>query len=245
MVDVGLAAGRPVKTAIVTGASRGIGRATAELLVEQDWRVLTLSRRPCPVEGVRHLSVDLLEPTADAEIGAFVQAELGDGLGVLALIHNAAMLTPDTADALDPTTMRTVLELNVVAPARLNRLLIPRMGPGSSVIYVGSTLAEKAVAGVASYVTSKHAVIGLMRSTCQDLKGRGIHTACVCPGLTRTEMLVDRAGGDPEVLDRLGRLSTFGRLIEPEEIATAIRFAADSPVINGAVLHANLGQIES
>ena len=232
------------KTVVITGASRGIGRASAERFAADGWRVLAISRSPCPVDAAIWLQADLLREQDDATIDAFLGEQLGDEPGVLCAIHNAASLISDSAASIDPAAMRALLELNVVAPARLNRALIPRMGPGSSVLYVGSTLGVKAVAGVASYVVSKHALIGLMRSTCQDLAGQGIHTACVCPGFTRTEMLVDRAGGDPAVLTSLGELCTFGRLIEPEEIAALLHFAATNPVINGAILHGNLGQIE-
>ncbi|MDP7389608.1 MAG: SDR family oxidoreductase, partial [Pseudomonadales bacterium] len=113
---------------------------------------------------------------------------------------------------------------------------------GSSVLYVGSTLSEKAVPGLASYVTSKHAVAGLMRATCQDLAGTGVHTVCINPGFTNTEMLRDHVPAD--VMPQIAVMSAFERLIEPEEIAQALLFAAHNPVLNGAVINANLGQIE-
>ncbi|MEX2366607.1 MAG: SDR family oxidoreductase, partial [Pseudohongiellaceae bacterium] len=125
-----------------------------------------------------------------------------------------------------------------------NQLLIPKMQSGSSIIYVGSTLSEKAVANTYSYVVSKHAMVGMMRSTCQDLAGRQIHTACICPGFTDTEMLRTHVGNDNEVLEAIASGSTFGRLIKPEEIADTIWFSANNPVINGALIHANLGQVE-
>ena len=230
-------------TAIITGASQGIGRACAEAFASAGWAVLTLSRKPCPVPGVTHLSIDLTHAQAEGQVAGFFETHI-PAPGVCCVVHNAAMLVPDAATALDPAVLRQTLELNVVAPAWINRLLVPKMQPGSSVLYIGSTLSEKAVAGVASYVTSKHAVVGLMRSTCQDLAGTGVHTACVCPGFTATEMLRTRAGEDDAVLASLGALSTFGRLIEPAEIAAVVQAAATQPVLNGAVIHANLGQIE-
>jgi len=131
-----------------------------------------------------------------------------------------------------------------VAPQLLNAKLIPYMQPGSAIIYIGSTLSEKAVAGSFSYVTSKHAIVGMMRATCQDLAGQQIHTTCICPGFTDTEMLREHVGHEQNILAEIGAASTFGRLIEPVEIAQMILFAAKSPVINGAVIHGNLGQIE-
>ena len=84
----------------------------------------------------------------------------------------------------------------------------------------------------------------MMRATCQDLAGTGIHTCCICPGFTDTEMLRVHIGDDQEVVNSIASASTFGRLIEPEEIANTISFAAANPVINGAVMHTNLGQVE-
>ncbi len=131
----------------------------------------------------------------------------------------------------------------MVAPNTLNYFAIPYMKRGSSIIYVGSTLAEKAVPGTYTYVVSKHALIGMMRSTCQDLAGQEIHTACVCPGFTDTEMLREHVPA--EAMDGIRAMSAYGRLSDPDEIAETIFWAATNPVINGAVLHANLGQRES
>jgi NAD(P)-dependent dehydrogenase (short-subunit alcohol dehydrogenase family) len=141
--------------------------------------------------------------------------------------------------------LRSVLETNVVAVNSLNQQLLPEMPERSSVIYVGSTLSEKAVPGSFSYVTSKHAQLGMMRATCQDLMGRGIHTALVCPGFTDTEMLRTHLGDDPEVAAAIAGMNSYNRLIDPAEIAELIRWAHHNPVINGAVLHANLGQKEA
>ncbi|MEX2327799.1 MAG: SDR family oxidoreductase, partial [Pseudomonadales bacterium] len=78
----------------------------------------------------------------------------------------------------------------------------------------------------------------------QDLAGKNIHTTCICPGFTDTEMLRAHVGDDEETLTAIAATSTFGRLVEPGEIAAAIWFAANNPVINGAVIHTNLGQVE-
>ena len=154
-------------------------------------------------------------------------------------------MTNETVQNVIIDEFRSVVDINVIAPQILNNALLPKMQPGSSIIYIGSTLSEKAVSNSYSYVVTKHALIGMMRATCQDLVGTGIHTACICPGFTNTEMLRTHVGESQEVLKSIAGLSTFGRLIEPNEIADTIFFAANSPVINGAVIHANLGQIES
>jgi 3-oxoacyl-[acyl-carrier protein] reductase len=234
----------PPGTLIVTGGSTGIGRATAARFLREGWRVFSLARRACPDSGVTCVLVDFLAPGFEDQVRREVIEPLGGQGGRVCVVHNAATLLKDNALDLDPASLRRVLELNVVVPATLNRLLSPLLVPGSSVLFVGSTLAEKAVAGTASYVTSKHALVGLMRATAQDLHGRGVHTLCVCPGFVDTEMLRAHVGNNAGVLTALGGMSTFGRLIQPEEIAEVLWAAAGQPVLAGAVVHANLGQVE-
>ncbi|MEO1079618.1 MAG: SDR family oxidoreductase [Pseudomonadota bacterium] len=230
--------------AIITGASVGIGEATARAFQVGGYEVVNLSRRHCEVADVHNLPCDLSDPDS---IGDAIDALLSHvhGLSEICLVHNASQMRKDTAKDCGDDSLRAVLETNVVAVNRLTRALLPGMGPGSSVLYVGSTLAEKAVPNTFSYVATKHAQLGMMRATCQDLMGSGIHTAMVCPGFTDTEMLRNHLGNDETLLQQIGAMNSFGRLIEPEEIANVLLWAHRNPVINGAVLHANLGQRES
>ncbi|XXF76968.1 SDR family NAD(P)-dependent oxidoreductase [Myxococcaceae bacterium GXIMD 01537] len=228
---------------IITGASQGIGFSTARHFAQRGARVVNLSRSRCDLPGVQQLSADLSSPGFLQGVEAPLLAALS-GCERVVLVHNAFHLEPNTVDGGSPEVLRRTLEVGLLAPDVLNRLLIPRMPRGSSVIYVGSTLSEKAIPGFFSYVLTKHALVGMMRATCQDLLDRGIHTACVCPGFTDTEMLRARSGGKDEVLDSMRSMTGEGRLITPSEIAEVIAFAADHPVVNGSVLHANLGQRE-
>ncbi len=232
------------KLLVISGASRGIGKSTAQLFQASGYKVINLSRSPANLEGVLDVSADLSEPRWINHVRDELSNRL-EGIDEIALVHNAGVLVKDKVGELPQEQLRRVLEVNVVASSMLNDLLIPRMPSGSSIIYLGSTLSEKAVPGAASYVTSKHAVVGLMRSTCQDLAGTGIHTACICPGFTDTEMLRDNIGDDPEVLEAIAGMQTYNRLVEPEEIAQAIFSVSQQPVFNGAVLHTNLGQVEN
>ncbi|MBK1721014.1 SDR family NAD(P)-dependent oxidoreductase [Thiocystis violacea] len=228
---------------IVTGASSGIGRAIANRFLVDGWRVLSIARRPCPEAGVESLLCDLAQPGAVAALAPSLAPRLAEA-GRVCLVHNASVMRSDRVDALATEALREVLELNILSANALNQLIIPAMGPGSSVVYIGSTLAEKAVPGVASYVIAKHALVGMMRATCQDLAGRGIHTCMICPGFTDTEQLRGLIGDNAETLAAITGMSAFDRLIEPEEIAETVAFLAHSPVLNGAVIHANLGQRE-
>eukprot|EP01047_Picozoa_sp_COSAG01_P000630 COSAG01_NODE_12_length_41732_cov_160.472964_24_plen_356_part_00 len=109
-------------------------------------------------------------PTAASDWAARVTSRVADVLGEpgvpssrqrVCVVHNAALMEKDSAlDPAPPDVLRRALELNVVVPQQLNALLLPSMGVGSSILYVGSTLSEKAVAGAASYATAKHAMLG-------------------------------------------------------------------------------------
>ena len=230
-----------MKTLLISGASAGIGARTAEAFLEADYRVVNLSRRPCPVPGVAHIRCDLSRPAFLADIASDLAPHLRSTERI-ALVHNASRLVNDTAVETPSDVLREILETNVVAANTLNGHVLPRMREGSCILYVGSTLSEKAVPGSFSYVVSKHAIVGMMRATCQDLAGTGIHTACICPGFTDTEMLREHVPED--AMASVASASAFGRLIDPAEIAATLLFAAEHPVLNGAVLHANLGQIE-
>ena len=232
-----------MKTLLITGASKGIGLAVARMCLADNYRVVNLSRSPAPDAGIENHAIDLSSSSAESRLKSLLGKVLEQG--EIVLVHNAAKLHSDTANNTSTDDFRDIMDINLIAPHTLNQLVIPFMQPGSSIIYIGSTLSEKAVANTYSYVVSKHAMIGMMRATCQDLAGSGIHTACVCPGFTDTEMLREHVGKDQEVLSSIAAMSTFGRLVSPIEVATTIKFAAENPVINGAVIHANLGQIES
>jgi len=226
---------------VITGASSGIGLATARVFIESGYAVINLSRSACDVDGVTNIACDLADPNFLPAIETTLLAGIAEA-ETICLVHNAARLAHDCVAEVSPEELRSVYEINLIAPAVLNRMLLPSMSPGSSILYVGSTLGEKAVPGSFSYVTSKHAAIGMMRATCQDLAGSGVHTACINPGFTDTEMLRDHIPAD--VMPEIAQMSAYGRLIEPSEIARTLLFAAQTPVINGSVMNANLGQIE-
>lgn len=227
---------------IITGASNGIGFAVAKLFLASGWQVVTLSRSACDLVGVEHVSIDLSDHRA---LNHFLIEAAKRPAMKTCVVHAAAYYHKDSLQNISAEAMQQAYQVNMLAPTLINQTLLPVMLPGSSLLYLGSTLSEKAVAGNYSYVLSKHAVVGMMRASCQDLAGTGVHTACICPGFTDTDMLRSHIGNDPSIRAAIAARVGDNRLIEPEEIAALIYYAAENPVINGAVLHANLGQIES
>ena len=163
---------------IITGASRGIGYATARHFLQHGYKVINLSRTASSQEGVFQIVTDLSDPnwlsSCSEKIFSFT-----DGCEQIAVIHCAALLHKDSLNNVSVKSLQGVMQLSLIAPVQLNQLLLPYMKAGSSIIYVGSTLSEKAVPNDFSYVVSKHAVVGAMRYTCKDLAGTGVQTACV------------------------------------------------------------------
>ncbi len=230
-----------MKTLIITGASSGIGLATARAFLEQGCSIINLSRRECPLDAVRHIPCDLADPEQRTSAMQALASKLPDTCEIC-LVHNAGALAPGSMMETDEKHFRRTIEINLVAPHLLNMHLLPRMSPGSSIIYLGSTLSEVGVPGAFAYVTTRHGTLGMMRAACQDLVGTGIHTACVCPGFTDTDML--RTHLPDDAVSQVATANAFGRLVAPQEIAACVQFVAGQPSLNGSVLHANLGQIQ-
>jgi 3-oxoacyl-[acyl-carrier protein] reductase len=238
MVPIG---GAMKDLAVITGASAGIGLAAASRFLDEGYDVVSISRRACPRPEVVSITVDLVLAECMTVMRDWIANNI-QGKRRVVLVHNAASSWHDSADSVNLEDLGSMLQLTILAAAGLNRLLLPAMAEGSSIIYIGSTLSTKAVPNSFSYVTAKHAVVGMMRATCQDLFGRGIHTACICPGTTDTEMLRSLYGA--ETLERFKKMAGVGRLILPEEIAEVIFQVANTPVVNGTLIDANYGQRE-
>jgi NAD(P)-dependent dehydrogenase (short-subunit alcohol dehydrogenase family) len=127
----------------------------------------------------------------------------------------------------------------------INQIVLPFMQNNSSILYIGSTLSEKAIANCVPYVVTKHAILGLMRSTCQDVSKKGVHTCCICPGFTDTETLQAHMSSSKRNIHEIIEKILIKRLIKPEEIANIIFTCANQQILNGSVMHVNLGSIES
>ncbi|MDF1795535.1 MAG: SDR family NAD(P)-dependent oxidoreductase [Coxiellaceae bacterium] len=230
------------KQLIITGGSKGIGKAAVSLFVQQDWQVLNLSRSTCDIEGVDNLAIDLSQADALNQHKKRLQDTVSQA-DQCCLIHNAGHMIRDRIGDQKIDILHANFQLMIVGASILNNLLIEQMKPGSSILYSGSTVSEMGVPKNASYITLKHAVVGMMRATCQDLADTGIHTCCVCPGLTDTDMLRDSLPTE-KALEWARSKVGANRLIQPNEIAELLFFCANHAVINGSVMHAHLGQLQ-
>lgn len=228
---------------IITGGTGGIGKAILEKFKENKWTLVNISRRKANIPQVINLNFDLSSNEWEIPLKKELKTLLKKKERI-SLVHNAAMLLKDNIENIKHQDFQKVLQLNVLAPSLLSKILIPSMKKNSSIIYIGSTLSTKAVSNSHSYVVSKHALVGTMRATCQDLFGKGIHSVCVCPGFTDTKMLRTHLSNDPKIIKQIKNSVSYKRLIKPSEIASVVYYAAETTVLNGHVIHANLGQLE-
>ncbi|MCF2529670.1 SDR family NAD(P)-dependent oxidoreductase [Yinghuangia soli] len=172
-------------TALVTGASSGIGAAVAEALVARGYRVFGTTREPgkvaAPIAGVEYLRLDL---TDDASITACAAA----AGAVDVLVNNAGESQSGPFEELPMDAVRRLFETNVFGAVRLSQLLLPGMRERrrGRVVMVGSMLASFPLAYRSSYVASKAAVKGFANAARREFAAYGVHITTVEPGSINT-----------------------------------------------------------
>jgi NADP-dependent 3-hydroxy acid dehydrogenase YdfG len=212
------------RTAVVTGASSGIGAATVRALRDEGVRVAAGARRRELLEGDLNLELDVADP---ASCERFV-AEAVDGLGGLDILVNAAGLALGRDPFWDSSEEdeRIVLETNVNGLIRMTRLCLPHIRDGGHIVHIGSVAGRQAYEKGSLYVTSKFAVRGFTYALREDLLGRPIRLTTVDPGLVETDFSRVRFRGDEE---KAAAVYKGVDAIAPSEIADCIVFALTRP----------------
>jgi len=216
------------KTAIVTGASSGIGHATAEALAAEGVRVAAGARRVDRLGDLGEDSIGLpLDVTDPHSCSAFVTRAVKE-LGVLDILVNAAGLAlgRDPFDDSSEDDERVVLETNVNGLIRMTRLVLPHFADGGHVVLIGSVAGRQAYPNGALYVTSKFAVRGFSYALREDLLGRPIRITTVDPGLVETDFSRVRFRGDE---DQARTVYEGVEAMKPEDIAECVLFALTRP----------------
>jgi 3-hydroxy acid dehydrogenase/malonic semialdehyde reductase len=220
------------KTAIVTGASSGIGAATARALRDAGARVAGGARRVDRIDADVALELDV---TDAASCAAFVDRALADLGGLDILVNNAGLsLKRDPFDASTEEDERTVLETNVNGLIRMTRLCLPRLEDGGGhIVNLGSIAGLWPYEKGTVYCLSKAAVHAFSRGLREDLLGRPIRVTTIAPGLVETEFSLVRFGGDEEKARAVYRDVQLGGPIHAEDVADCIMFAVTrAPHVN-------------
>jgi 3-hydroxy acid dehydrogenase/malonic semialdehyde reductase len=212
------------KTAIVTGASSGIGAATARALAAAGARVAGGARRAEQLETEVKLELDVTDPASCERFVAAAVEELG-GLDVL--VNNAGLgLGRDPFDAGSEEDEETVLETNVHGLLRMTRLCLPHIRDGGHIVNMGSIAGRQAYGNAAVYVASKFAVRGFTYALREDLLGRPIRLTTVDPGLVESNFSRVRFRGDEE---KATAVYADVEPLRPEDIADCVLFALTRP----------------
>ena len=242
------------RTALVTGGSRGIGRATAELLAAAGAKVAVNYRRDDRraeefVRQVRSaggealaLAGDLSRPEEARQLVRDVLAAWGR-LDVV--VNNAGIWEEDRAGAGDLDTWDRTFAVNVRGAFVLTDAAIgPIEKEGGSIVFVSSTAGQRGEARHSAYAASKGALISYTKSLAAELGPRGVRVNCVAPGWVDTEMTAE-ALGDAESRAEIELSIPVGRIARPEDVAGAILFLVSDLArhVQGEVLNVNGGSV--
>jgi len=221
------------KTAIVTGASSGIGASSVRKLRAAGVRVAGGARRVERVDADVCLPLDVRDEESAREFVERAVAELGDGIDIL--FNNAGLALgryPFWESTLEDE--ETVLHTNVDGVLRMTRLCLPYIRDGGHIVFMGSVAGRQAYQNAASYVAAKFGLRGFVYALREDLLGRPIRITTVDAGLVETEFSLVRYKGDAKAAKAVYE---GVEPVTPDEVADCVLFALTRP------LHVNIDEI--
>jgi 3-oxoacyl-[acyl-carrier protein] reductase len=232
------------KRALVTGASRGIGRAIALQLAERgalvaatyhrDHSAATSVRAGLTELGDENLVVQAdVTDASDARRVVDLAIERFEGLDIL--VNNAGVISHRRLEQLAPDEWRRVVDTNLTGTYLVTRAALAHLHAGASIVNVTSAVATRGMAAAAHYTASKAGLIGLTRALCKELGPRNIRVNAVAPGIIETDQA---AGLNAASRARYEAMTALQRLGTADEVANAVVFLASdaSSYVSGLTL---------
>ncbi|MGP1537400.1 SDR family NAD(P)-dependent oxidoreductase [Bacteroides heparinolyticus] len=228
------------RIAIITGASRGIGRAIAELFAAEGATIYAMDIRDDNLEwtngneNVNGLVLDICDFTKVKESVMAIKKEHGK---IDILVNNAGLISYEMMSMIDYDKFRKMIDVNVVSLIHLMQLVARVMSrqQSGSIINMASMVAVKGVVGQLSYAATKGAVISATKSAAKELANDHIRVNAIAPGMVGTERF--KAVLEEKFSQKINDIP-FGRLAEPKDIANAALYLASdmSSYVTGQVL---------
>ncbi len=237
-----------MRVALVTGGGRGIGRACAEQLAADGFRVLIADRSgaqeaAAEIEGAQPYAVDLADPDQVVGLAAKV---LDDNGHCDVLVNNAVFMILRRLEDLDLETWRRFAAVNIEAPLMLCSKLLPTMaanGGGRVINIISNTVFAPPGPGMAAYITTKGALLGMTRALAVEWGGRGITVNAVAPGLTPTPG--STADISQAAFDAVRAEQALDRTLAPADIAGAVGYLASdaAAAVTGQTIRVDGGRV--
>jgi len=249
-------AGVEGRIALITGGGRGIGRATAELLASRGAKVMCVARSEQDLAdvGLEYSVADLGSPEGCAHAVADAEQRLGP-IEILVCNHGIGSAHERVVWEQEPDVWSETMRVNLDGPFHISRLVLRGMIERhyGRIVYTSSTAGLIAEPAGCAYNSSKHGLLGLMRSVAVDGGAYGITSNAVLPGWVRTEMAErsaryeakDRGITTDEVWEERAALYPPGRVATPQEVAEMIAFLAseESSGVSGEAIRVALGSV--
>lgn len=229
------------KTILVTGGTRGVGKAIADAYLEAGANVWTCGRHePETATKARFVAADIRD-AAQAET-LIAQIKDNDGRFDI-LINNAGGSPPADAATASPRFSESIIKLNLIAPLNLSQAAFQAMGDeGGSIVNIASVSGVRPSPGTAAYGAAKAGLINLTQSLGMEWAPQNVRVNAIIAGLIKTEAAQDHYAGDAGILKIEGALP-MGRMATPEDIAQACLFltSPQAGYISGASLEVHGG----
>lgn len=222
------------RTALVTGGNRGIGKAIAEKLIADGYRVAITSRDGSGPEGALKVKADLNDPESLDAAFQQIEQELGP---IEVLVANAGITNDQLLLRMTDEDFESVIQTNLTGTFRVVKRSIRGMlkSKFGRVVMIGSVVGSIGSPGQVNYSASKSGLVGMARSITQELGGKNITANVVAPGFINTDMTAALA---EETQNEYKSRIPAGRFAEPEEVAATVGFliSNDASYISGAII---------